>query len=748
MNNTYGEKILNIDQYIKQNGIRAITGPILNIVLKYILDPNAATIDTVFEGETLLGNVWTKEQSDLLFLKISEYTRNGLIRADKIESSAVSIIVPIEENTLTEFIANNANYTYEANDFIAIPNSDQSQYALYAYIGGSKTVVGNYLPTGLTTVTIPQVQGLQDLLDLLAARITAVELAVIQVQNNLNNEIVERAIQDGLKLNKPLTDGLFNVKKDGENFTFPPAATKTSSLENDGEDGVHPFITAKDLIPIQYPNTTQHGLITTTSNSVTIGLSELGENFALISGIKYIEPTTNPETPKPFTAVSQGKLKVVIIQALPDDIVFHLAEGVEGEEAIDPDYNGLLVKRIIVSDSGQTIEGDLDAFQLKANEGWVDLLLNDTGATIQTVSVHHAALRFNIISTATNIKIGGFRFYATKFLYDGVQVTLRNQTAGNLEITTIAGANIYSINTSGDIIKLKPFESITLAYHLLNNLFYALKSSGGGASFPELGNDGDVLVKSGTNALWSSIIKGVELLGNAWLKLKLISFQGYTIAQKNAIASPQEGMLIYQNESPKGFQKYEGGSWNPIGSNISNTDLSNVSARTFLQAADFTWNTVGLKYYLKNLIDKSGDTTYSKMLVVHPTTGEVVTKTFGDKSLTLIHKYVHNTNTVILPSAIDYANSYITVTAHGLIGGLKVCGIFKRGIDATASNPGTDLTAAIPEEYMATQTYIKIIDADTLQICNAAGVGIIVNTANGLNSSINVAGWQAVISGK
>ena len=48
---------------------------------------------------------------------------------------------------------------------------------------------------------------------------------------------------------------------------------------------------------------------------------------------------------------------------------------------------------------------------------------------------------------------------------------------------------------------------------------------------------------------------------------------------------------------------------------------------------------------------------------------------------------------------------------------------------------------------MATQTYIKIIDADTLQICNAAGVGIIVNTANGLNSSINVAGWQAEILG-
>ena len=254
--------------------------------------------------------------------------------------------------------------------------------------------------------------------------------------------------------------------------------TKTSELTNDGEDGMHPFITAEDLIPIQTPDFTQHGHITTTTNSVTIGLSELGENFAMIAGIKYIEPTTNPETPKPFTAVSPGMLKVVIIQALPDAEVFHLVEGVEGAEAIDPDYDGLLVKRIIVSDSGQVVEGDLDAFQLKANEAWVNLLLNDVGSTTQTVSIHHAALRFNILSSAANIKIGGFRFYATQFLYDGIEITLRNETAGDLEITTIAGIGITSIDSEGLPISLKQFESIDLAYHLADGVFYALKSGG------------------------------------------------------------------------------------------------------------------------------------------------------------------------------------------------------------------------------------------------------------------------------
>lgn len=223
---------------------------------------------------------------------------------------------------------------------------------------------------------------------------------------------------------------------------------------------------------------TQHGPITTTSNSVTIGLSELGENFAMISGIKYIEATTNPETPKPFTAVSPGMLKVVIIQALPDAEVFHLVEGIEAPEAIDPDYGGLLVKRIIVSDFGQVVEGDLDAFQLKANEAWVNLLLNDVGSTIQTVSIHHAALRFNIVSGAANIKIGGFRFYARQFLYDGIEITLRNETAGDLEITTIAGIGITSIDSDGLPISLKQFESIDLAYHLVDGVFYALKTGG------------------------------------------------------------------------------------------------------------------------------------------------------------------------------------------------------------------------------------------------------------------------------
>lgn len=76
------------------------------------------------------------------------------------------------------------------------------------------------------------------------------------------------------------------------------------------------------------------------------------------------------------------------------------------------------------------------------------------------------------------------------------------------------------------------------------------------------------------------ITSGIQFIANSILKLKISWFGGFTILQRNAIASPQEGMLIYVNESPKGFQKYENGAWAQIGSNIFNSDLTLLVNRT------------------------------------------------------------------------------------------------------------------------------------------------------------------------
>ena len=66
-----------------------------------------------------------------------------------------------------------------------------------------------------------------------------------------------------------------------------------------------------------------------------------------------------------------------------------------------------------------------------------------------------------------------------------------------------------------------------------------------------------------------------------------------------------------------------------VAQNISNTDLSNVSARIFTQGNSFTWNTAGFPYLLKNLLNKSTDIGSNKYLSYNPTTGDVGFREFA-----------------------------------------------------------------------------------------------------------------------
>lgn len=70
--------------------------------------------------------------------------------------------------------------------------------------------------------------------------------------------------------------------------------------------------------------------------------------------------------------------------------------------------------------------------------------------------------------------------------------------------------------------------------------------------------------------------------------------------------------------------------------NIANTDLTNLSARIFTQGNTFTWNTAGFFHYLKGLLDKTGNAAYTKVVVLHPTTGEMVTRDFADPQATTL----------------------------------------------------------------------------------------------------------------
>ncbi|HUM47772.1 MAG TPA: tail fiber domain-containing protein [Chitinophagales bacterium] len=65
-----------------------------------------------------------------------------------------------------------------------------------------------------------------------------------------------------------------------------------------------------------------------------------------------------------------------------------------------------------------------------------------------------------------------------------------------------------------------------------------------------------------------------------------------TKAQRDAIPTPVEGLLIYQTNSTAGFYYYDGGAWKAISSKGANTSLSNLSAtainENLLPAADNT----------------------------------------------------------------------------------------------------------------------------------------------------------------
>lgn len=126
------------------------------------LPSNIALIDDPVNA--LQGNVWTKVQSHALYMLLEDFVASGKIRADKIEALGLTELISVTETSLSAFMANNANYQYEKNDFIAIPNGS-GNYSLYIFKGGSKTVSSNYLPTGLTTITIAMVEGLQTALD-------------------------------------------------------------------------------------------------------------------------------------------------------------------------------------------------------------------------------------------------------------------------------------------------------------------------------------------------------------------------------------------------------------------------------------------------------------------------------------------------------------------------------------------------------------------------------------------------------
>lgn len=423
----------------------------------------------------------------------------------------------------------------------------------------------------------------------------------------------------------------------------------------------------------------QIGPVTATTTTIDLALFSSGENKFLKDGQILSKNTADHWD---FAEVTSEK--VFTIYVVNDPAIVHLA--LDGEEVPE---GALIVAIITISENGISINDN--KFKLKQESNWQNLEIKSNATPIILDQPSDVRGSFYLTKSlgVGEITIEGIKrlssgTVAKDYMYGGREMLLFNATGGNIIIDssgatdpdsyffsdritpfTLKNDSSILVKLRGDVIELLPSGSDP------DLSPYALLTDLAAEAATRLANDNAEIVNRAAADLvlqnqvtteqnktasvadkmlhyWDSTLgrwfsSGVEFLGNAILKLKIISFGGYTIAQKNAIASPTEGMLIYQNESPKGFQKYEGGVWSAIGSNISNADLSNVSARIFTQGNSFTWNTAGFGYFWKGLADKTGNATYSKSLIIHPTTGETVTRDFADPAATTLA--VQNANT-------------------------------------------------------------------------------------------------------
>lgn len=204
------------------------------------------------------------------------------------------------------------------------------------------------------------------------------------------------------------------------------------------------------------------GSITTTSNSVTLRLHSSGTNAVRINGLtyeKYYPDLFN------FTPVTTGE-KILIIYALPDTQVFHLAQGVESTEAVEPTYSGLFVARLLVTKESVDVAELVSGFREKAVDGWK---LHPVSSPAPTYLVVDESKKCNFsvvqLSSTSEINLAGISSNLLDWLYDGLQFTITNDCATDINLVSqVAGNNQKAFVLPRSPFKVKLGQSIKLYY--------------------------------------------------------------------------------------------------------------------------------------------------------------------------------------------------------------------------------------------------------------------------------------------
>lgn len=199
------------------------------------------------------------------------------------------------------------------------------------------------------------------------------------------------------------------------------------------------------------------GAITATTTSINLALHSSGINSVEINGNTRSKNTADHWT---FPEVTEEKVFQVYAEDTP--AIFGLAE--DGEEI---PAGALIVATLSISEAGIDIIEATSGFREKAIDKWANLM---TAGGDMVLSLHHNQMRYRVSSSASDVRIGGFKNYVTDLLYSGIPLSIKNNTEGDIEFFNAVDASplfipIYSADLP---FKIKKGETANFAWHTDN----------------------------------------------------------------------------------------------------------------------------------------------------------------------------------------------------------------------------------------------------------------------------------------
>lgn len=237
------------------------------------------------------------------------------------------------------------------------------------------------------------------------------------------------------------------------------------------------------------------GEVTADSSGAYLALHTSGANAVLIDGVVYSR--TDAQT-FPFTPVTTGQ-KILIVYALPDAQVFHLAQGAESTEAVEPDYDGLFVAWLIVTTTGVIVETGNSTYKQKQESDWryvnitSDIIPNILALPFDTRGSFYLTKNLGVgVPTIGGIKKVSIAFQTEEYFYGGRELLLFNATGGDVIIDSSGAVGTDSFKFSSRITPFTLKNDSGILVKLRGDVIELLPS-GGGAELPP-GADGQIYV--------------------------------------------------------------------------------------------------------------------------------------------------------------------------------------------------------------------------------------------------------------